>query len=205
MQKLVLASGSPRRIRMLKELGVEFSVAKSNFREPGYKNNQSPSEFVRKNAQGKAGGVVPQFDDALIIGADTVVVYRNRVLGKPETPEEAFEHMQMLKGRTHAVYSGICLVDAAGNKVLCDYEKTFVTFRKLTDSEISFYLSRINPMDKAGAYAIQGEGALIVEKIKGCYYNVVGFPLARLEQMLLDMGKSLFEYMGKKSAKNIRI
>ncbi len=198
MQKLVLASASPRRITLLKDLGAQFSAVTSSFREPGYKNNQSPSEYVRENAQGKACDVAAQYDDALIVGADTVVVFRDRVLGKPETLEEAFEYMQMLKGQTHAVYTGICLVDAADNKVHCDYEKTLVTFRKLADSEISFYLSRINPMDKAGAYAIQGEGALIVESIKGCYYNVVGFPLARLEQMLLDMGMSLFEYMGNR-------
>jgi septum formation protein len=95
------------------------------------------------------------------------------------------------------VYTGLCIVDTPDNSVLRGYEKTSVTFKKLTDNEIQQYLARINPLDKAGAYAIQGEGALIVAGITGCYYNVVGFPIARLEQMLLHKGVSLFDYMKK--------
>jgi len=109
--------------------------------------------------------------------------------------KEAFEYVRMLNGRTHSVYTGISIVDCKTMKLLSSHEKTLVTFRHLTEKEISFYLKSINPMDKAGAYAIQGEGALVVEMIKGCYYNVVGFPVSKLENMLLDFGVSLFEYM----------
>ena len=195
MKKLILASSSPRRNEMLKTLGVKFFTIKSSYSEPDRTEAQSPAEYVKKNALEKAHDIAMQFKNAIIIGADTVVVYRNRVLGKPATMEEAFECLYMLKGRTHAVYTGISVIDTLDNAIVTDYEKTLVTFRELTNSEINFYLSRIDPLDKAGAYAIQAEGAIIVQKIKGCYYNVVGFPIAKLEQMFLKMGISLFKFM----------
>lgn len=195
MKKLILASSSPRRNEMLKTLGIKFSTIKSGYSEPDRTKDQSPAEYVKKNALEKAHDIAMQFKNAIIIGADTVVVYRNRVLGKPATMEEAFECLYMLKGRTHAVYTGISVIDTLDNAIVTDYEKTLVTFRELTNSEINFYLSRIDPLDKAGAYAIQAEGAIIVQKIKGCYYNVVGFPIAKLEQMFLKMGISLFKFM----------
>ena len=195
MKKLVLASASPRRKQMLAELGVRFSVAHSSADEPLHKKGEAPSAYVQKNAELKALAAARTLRNAFVIGADTVVVYRGRVLGKPRTMQDAFDYMHLLNGRTHAVYTGLCIVDSSDNSVLRAYEKTRVALRKLTDNEIRQYLARINPLDKAGAYAIQGEGALIVEGIAGCYYNVVGFPVARLEQMLLQKDVSLFDYM----------
>ena len=180
---------------MLKELGVRFSVSAGLFSEPPHTKGESAWAYVRKNAEGKARSAARKLQNALIIGADTVVVYRGRVLGKPGSLQDAFDYLHQLNGKTHAVYTGLCIFDASDGSCLCGYEKTQVTFRKLTDAEISAYLGRINPMDKAGAYAIQGEGALIVKSIAGCYYNVMGFPIAKLEQMLLKKGASLFEYM----------
>jgi septum formation protein len=197
MKKLVLASASPRRNQMLKEIGVRFTVAHGSFDEPAHTKGEPPSVYVRRNAEGKARSAAHKVNNAFFIGADTVVVYRGRVLGKPGSLQEAFDYLHLLNGRTHAVYTGLCVFDASDRSCLSDYEKTQVTFRKLTEDEIRDYLERINPMDKAGAYAIQGEGALIVESIEGCYYNVVGFPIARLEQMLLNKGVSLFDYMKK--------
>ena len=197
MKTLILASASPRRKQMLKELGVRFSVMPGSFDEPPHSKGEAPSVYVRKNAEGKARSAAHAVKNALMIGADTIVVYRGRVLGKPVTLKDAFDYLHLLNGRTHAVYTGLCVLDASDGSYLSDYEKTQVTFRKITESEISAYLGRINPMDKAGAYAIQGAGALIVESIAGCYYNVVGFPIAKLEQMLLKKGVSLFEYMKK--------
>ena len=132
---------------------------------------------------------------ALIIGADTVVVYRQRVLGKPKNLAEAMEYLQLLQGKTHAVYTGLGIIDTKENITVVDSEKTLVTMRSLNEKEIRAYLSRIKPLDKAGAYAIQGAGAIIVEKISGCYYNVVGFPMAKLEEMLLRLKITLFDYM----------
>ena len=195
MEKLVLASASPRRKQMLKDLGIRFSVVPGVFSEPPHTKGESPWVYVRKNAAGKARSAAHTVQNALIIGADTVVVFRGRVLGKPGTLQDAFDYLHLLNGKTHAVYTGLCVFDASNGSCLCGYEKTQVTFRKLTEAEIRSYLGRINPMDKAGAYAIQGEGALIVEAIDGCYYNVMGFPIAKLEQMLLKKGVSLFEFM----------
>jgi septum formation protein len=197
MKKLVLASASPRRKQMLKELGMRFSVVHTSAEEPPHVRGEAPSAYVQKNAELKARIAARAIKDAFVIGADTVVVYRGRVLGKPLTLQHAFDYMHLLNGRTHAVYTGLCIVDTSDNSVLRAYEKTKVVFRKLTENEIRQYVSRINPLDKAGAYAVQGEGALIVESIAGCYYNVVGFPIARLEQMLLHKGVSLFDYMKK--------
>lgn len=198
MKKLMLASASPRRKQMLRELGVHFSVMPGSFDEPPHSKGEAPSVYVRKNAEGKARSAAHKVKNALVIGADTIVVYRGRVLGKPGSLKDASDYLHLLNGRTHAVYTGLCIFDSSDDSCLSDYEKTQVVFRKLTESEISAYLGRINPMDKAGAYAIQGEGALIVESIAGCYYNVVGFPIAKLEQLLLKKGASLFAYMKKR-------
>jgi len=195
MKKLILATASPRRIEMLNDLGIKFKAVKSSFNEPERKKSQRPSEYVESNAKGKAEAVAAKFKNAIVVGSDTVVVYKNRVLGKPKNRKEASEYIHMLNGRTHSVYTGISLIDIKSMKKVSSHEKTLVTFRSLTELEIALYLKSIDPMDKAGAYAIQGSGALIVEKIKGCYYNVVGFPVSKLEKMLLDLDISLFKYM----------
>ncbi|MCP4715013.1 MAG: septum formation protein Maf [Deltaproteobacteria bacterium] len=195
MQRLVLASTSPRRVRMLKRLGVEFEQIASCFCEPAHDGRTSAAEYVQANARGKADRVAAQVTSGLVIGCDTIVVYRRRVLGKPATRSDAREYLRLLRGKTHAVYSGLCIIDADSGVVCCDYEKTLVRFRGISDAELDSYLAAINPMDKAGAYAIQGAGAIIVSGISGCYYNVVGFPLAKLEQLLELCGVSLFDYM----------
>lgn len=182
---------------MLRRLGVRFATMAPCAEEPPHRRGQAPSAYVQKNAELKARSAAPRAGSALVIGADTVVVYRGRVLGKPRTMHEAFEFLHLLNGRTHAVYTGLCIVDTADRSVLRSYDKTSVTFRKLSGDEIRQYLARINPLDKAGAYAIQGHGALLVAAVAGCYYNVVGFPIALLDQMLMQKGASLFSYMRK--------
>lgn len=195
MKRLVLASASPRRRRMLRELGVACTAVTGTFQEMPHARGQSPARYVQHNAAAKAKNVAPGFKNALVVGADTVVVHRGRVLGKPRTQQEAFAYMRMLNGATHAVYTGLAIIDTADQSVITGYEKTLVTFKKMTVYEMRAYLQLIHPMDKAGAYAIQGAGAIIVKGIKGCYYNVVGFPVAKLEQMLLQRGVSLFDYI----------
>ncbi|MFC1592013.1 Maf family protein [Thermodesulfobacteriota bacterium] len=192
---LLLASASPRRRQMLQGMGVRFRAVKSPYREEPHAGAVPPHAYVQEHARGKACAAAGRHANSLIIGADTVVVYRRRILGKPATMQEAREYLRLLNGRTHAVYTGLCLADTAEDTVVTDYAKTLVTFRELTAGEIDLYLARINPLDKAGAYAIQDEGSVIVQRIQGCYYNVVGFPIAKLEEMLLVKGVSLFQYM----------
>ena len=194
MKKLVLASRSPRRRQLLKTLGVKYIAAESEFHEIDHADG-TPGQHVQDNALGKAQAAAARYKNALIIGADTVVVYRQRVLGKPKNMAEAIEYLQLLQGKTHAVYTGLGIIDTKENITVVDFEKTLVTMRSLNEKEIRAYLSRIKPLDKAGAYAIQGAGAIIVNKIAGCYYNVVGFPLAKLEEMLLCLKITLFDYM----------
>lgn len=195
MKKLILASSSPRRSAMLREMGIAFATAPGSFVEPPHTGGLSARSYVKANARGKAMQAAEGLSDAIVIGCDTVVVLRGRVLGKPSSMDEALRFLRMLNGQTHEVFSGICLTDAGTGRMLVDAEKTRVTFRHLSAHEIERYLERINPLDKAGAYAIQAHGSIIVERIAGCYYNVVGFPLARLEKMLMQWRHSLFDYM----------
>jgi len=195
MQKLILASASPRRSAMLREMGIAFDTVPSTFEEPSHKQGQSPRQYVEANARGKSLQVAEALTEGFVIGVDTVVVHKGRVLGKPSSMDEALQFLRLLNGETHEVLSGVCIKDAGQNRELLDAEKTSVTFRHLNTREIKRYLSLINPLDKAGAYAIQVHGSIIVERIAGCYYNVVGLPLARLETMLLQWGYSLFDSM----------
>ena len=195
MKKLVLASGSPRRRRILQKIGVKFAAVRSLFSEHVYSGDCGFDEYVCKNAAGKARNIEKQYSSAIIIGADTAVECNGKVLGKPATIDEAIKYMEMLQGITHSVYTGLALVDTDSGRSITATEKTLVGFNRLSRREICVYLSRINPLDKAGGYAIQGAGAIIVNNIAGCYYNVVGFPVSRLEKMLSGFGVSLFDYI----------
>lgn len=194
-RQLVLASSSPRRKEILRRLGIDFVPAKGDVHEPEHRAGELPETYVLKNAAAKVQSVSHLFRKALIIGADTVVVHRGSVMGKPRSTREAFRYLKRLSGAEHEVYTGIAIYDTEAWRLEKGFEKTVVRFRQLSDREIRAYLSVIDPLDKAGGYAIQGPGALIVEGITGCYYNVVGFPVARLEEMLLRHGVSLFDYM----------
>lgn len=197
MRTLVLASSSPRRKALLQSLGIDYTVEHSSFQETAVKN-KSPKNHVQGNALGKAQTVARNHNDALIIGADTVVVYQGMIMGKPKDLKDAVAMLCMLQGNAHDVYTGLAVIDTWSNKTISNYEKTRVIMRALTPKEINSYLKCINPLDKAGAYAIQKYGSLIIEKISGCYYNVVGFPIAKLEEMLLSIGVTLFDYMNTK-------
>jgi septum formation protein len=175
-------------------LGVKFSAAKSAFCELPYQG-RSPSQYVRKNALGKAKEIAEKFQNAIVVGADTVVVLNTSVLGKPKDCNEAITFLTMLQGKKHLVYTGLAIIETSSNVVLTDFVKTKVVIRPLTLPEVKLYLNSIHPFDKAGAYAIQGAGSIIVEYIEGCYYNVVGFPIAKLEKMLQLLNISLFDYM----------
>ena len=178
-KKLVLASISPRRKYLLRQLGLSFEVMESRVSEC-FDSTKSPAQNVKDIALQKAQAVAPSLDSAIVIGADTTVALDDRNLGKPEDAREAIKMLMDLSGRTHEVYTGFALVDRPSDKWICEYERTSVTFRKLTRDEIEEYVRSGSPMDKAGAYGIQDDyGAVFVEKVDGCFYNVVGFPLAR--------------------------
>ena len=184
---LVLASASPRRQELLRmlELGP-FTVCPARGPEK-MPDHADPGEAVKALALQKAAEVAPRFpDDALIIAADTVVVCDGAILGKPQDEEDAFRMLRLLSGRRHEVFTGLCVMDRDGAD--CECERTLVSFRALSDDEIRRYIVTGEPMDKAGAYGIQGKAALFVEGIEGDYTNVVGLPLCRLGRMLAGKG-----------------
>jgi len=175
---LILASNSPRRAQLLRQVGLEFRVIASSVSEL-IDDKRTPEELVLELSLAKAKDVTPQIDRGIVVGADTLVVLNKKILGKPANYDEAFAMLRYLSGQTHQVYTGFALVDTPSKRYFIDYERTDVTFRHLGDEEISLYIQLDHPYDKAGAYGIQDRSALFVERINGCYYNVVGFPLTR--------------------------
>ena len=184
--QVVLASASPRRLALLQQIGIEAKVCPADFDEVSGSAVQA-EDVVLANAIGKCKAVVKIKGDSLpVIAADTVVVAEGVILGKPQNEEDAVEMLKQLSGKTHKVMTGIA-VSYAG-EMLAEVCETEVVFRELTDEEIKKYVAAGEPLDKAGAYGIQGMGAVLVEKINGCYNNVVGLPLTRLQLILAKLG-----------------
>lgn len=183
---LILASQSPRRRELLEQIGIsDFAVrpAKGEETAPA---GLSPAELVDFLSRQKAGEVSAACPGDIVVAADTVVVLDGRVLGKPKTPEEAAEMLTALSGRAHTVYTGVTV--RRGGEAVTEHEATSVRFRPLSQAEIAAYVSTGEPMDKAGAYGIQGRGALLVEGISGDYFNVMGLPVCRLARILARFG-----------------
>ena len=172
---VVLASASPRRREQLQTAGVDFTVKVSDADEH-IEPDTPPHAAVMSLARQKAHAVAKTCPDDLVIGADTVVVYDGAILGKTADAADAARMLRMLSGKTHAVYTGVCLVCAEKEETF--YEQTQVTFFPLTEQEIDAYVATGEPMDKAGAYGIQGRGCTLVQSICGDYFNVVGLPVA---------------------------
>lgn len=191
--RLILASASPRRRELLRMLGLDFEILVSNAEESKGELPDSPGEQVIELAARKAGEIAGLHPDALVIAADTIVVAEKQILGKPGDEEDARRMLSFLSGRWHEVYTGVALVKAAEKKRLVDYERTRVKFRPLSREEIDRYIRSGEPMDKAGAYGIQGLGAVLVERIEGCYFNVVGLPLTKLTLMLKEFDVEVLE------------
>ena len=176
----ILASQSPRRRHLLRQLGISFNVIPSNANET-VSSGMPPESRVRELAMRKAHAVSCRRRDALVLGADTVVVHRGLLIGKPSSPQEATAILRRLSGSTHTVFTGMALMHDASGRSVTATESTEVTFGRLSDGEIARYVATGAPMDKAGAYGIQDDmGALFVQHIKGDYYTVVGLPLRRL-------------------------
>ncbi len=191
MKEIVLASASPRRSELLKQLNIEFHVSPSELEEVLDESLQ-PEELVQKLSFQKASDVAEKMKkqnkrDCLVIGADTVVV-KDKVLGKPGDTLQAYKMLESLQGAWHEVITGVTLVDMENRKTVSFFEKTRVKMRELNSCEIHSYIETGEPIDKAGAYGIQGMGAVLVERIEGCYFNVVGLPLTKLALMLREFG-----------------
>ena len=186
---LVLASASPRRRELLQQIGLEFQVIPSSADEkelPG----ETPEELVTRLSLEKAGEVArrKEVDGRWFIGSDTVVLCDDTILGKPRNSVHATEMLRMLAGREHQVLSGYAVIDRQTGKQRSEAVSTRVWFRQLTDVEIARYIATGEPMDKAGAYAIQGFGVCFVARIEGSYTNVVGLPLCRLTTAMKELG-----------------
>ena len=184
--RLVLASASPRREALLRQMGIPFEVIASPAEEQIPPAGADSAQWVEDAAARKARAVAALTADRIVLGADTVVVLDDAILGKPLDVDDARRMLRLLSGATHRVLTGLALL--RGQKCLVGHEVTEVTFRALDDQEIERYLSSGEPLDKAGAYGLQGQGAVLVKHITGCYSNVVGLPLGRLWQMLREFG-----------------
>lgn len=185
--RFILASASPRRVALLGQLGIQFAVIPARVTElaPPY---LTPQELAQFNAWRKARAVAEAHPSAVVLGADTVVCLDQSIFGKPASLTEAHRMLSRLQGRTHQVITGVCLMHLAQRRRKTFSVTTRVTFRPLRSDQIRDYLRRINPLDKAGAYAIQENGELIVERIAGSFTNVVGLPLERLSRELAHWG-----------------
>jgi septum formation protein len=188
--KLILASASARRAEILRDAGLPFTVLSSAIDETPF-TNESPQDLVQRLADVKADLVAARaVGPAIIVAADTEVVLDGHVLGKPRTSDDARHMLAKLSGRTHSVITGVTLIRLPDAERRSFVETTQVHFAKIPDEEITRYLATGEPFDKAGAYAVQGRAGRYVPRIEGCYFNIVGLPLARLCEALADLGWS---------------
>lgn len=185
MRKIVLASKSPRRKELLENIGLKFSVAVSDADESMISKNTDPGLYVRELSLLKANAVARLCEkNTFIIGADTIVVHNNEILGKPKDRNDAFKMLSNLSGDVHYVYTGISVIDTNDMHSVSEYEKTAVKFRNLSEREINYYIDNFNVMDKAGAYGIQEFASTFAESVNGDYFNIVGLPVCRLCTMI---------------------
>jgi len=185
--QIYLASKSPRRRKLLKQLAINFKSFSVDLNEDII-DGEHPAKTVKRLALHKSDAAIKKIKSGIVITADTIVVLNKEIIGKPKNEKDAFNILSKLSGKTHTVYSGFAICNVDTGKKIVDYEKTKVTFRKLLPGEILSYIKTGSPMDKAGAYGIQDDfGAVFVEKIDGCYYNVVGLPLAKFYKRLMEL------------------
>lgn len=174
---VILASQSPRRKEILDMIGLRYEISIPDYIEDN-SSQALPATIVVQHALRKAQAVAPKHPKTWIIGADTIVVRDEKILGKPKNESDAIRMLQLLSGAEHSVYTGYCVLNSANGRYLKNVVQTLVTFKIIPLAEIRHYVTNYHPFDKAGAYAIQDFSAIFVEKIDGCFYNVVGFPLS---------------------------
>jgi septum formation protein len=184
-QKIILASQSPRRRYLLEQAGLQFTVVPSRFDERAV-SMSAPESYVRKLAENKAEDVAKYYPEHWVIGADTIVLINNQILGKPATRVEAENMLQKLSGKIHQVFTGYCIRCKVREQIHSDAVCTDVQFKQLSNQEIQWYVDTEEPYDKAGGYAIQGLGSFLVKKINGSYTNVVGLPVCEVMEFLIQ-------------------
>jgi len=187
MKTIILASASPRRKEILAKTGLKFKVDESDYKE-NMDIRLPPRQLATLHSIGKAQAVAAKYRNALIISADTIVVLKNRVFGKPRDRQEAKKMLKTLSGKAHTVITVYTILDSASEKVTTKSVESKVFFKRLTDDEITTYIKSGEPLDKAGAYGVQGLGALIVKRIEGDFFNVMGLPLNALAESLKKFG-----------------
>ncbi len=190
VKKIILASASPRRKEILEVTGLDFSICVSGYEED-LGLSLKPRALARHLARKKAEAVAHKYKNTIIISADTFIVFNKILLGKPHTDQEALRMLNMLNGKAHSVITGFTVMDTGSSEIISRSVETIVYFKKLDKETINAYVRSKEPLDKAGAYAIQGLGAVLIEKIEGDYFNVVGLPLSALAESLKKFGISI--------------
>lgn len=196
MKNLILGSQSPRRKEILSFFDIDFEQVCSRYDEDAVPFNGEPIKYVTTLSEGKSLELHQRFPEAPILTADTIVCRDDKVFGKPANIEEAISTLEKLQGQWHSVFTALCL--RQGHQLFSAVEETRVLFNPLTPKEIVLYVNQLEWADKAGGYAIQGAGGLIVRKIDGCYYNVMGLPINALRSILVNIGFDLWEHIKKK-------
>lgn len=191
MYKIILASKSKARKKLLKQLGISFTTVSSDIKED-HKLKGSCEKLVVNNALAKAKDAAGRFKTGIVIAADTVVLADKKIIGKPRNMKDAASTLKLLSQKPQWVYTGIAVVDIDKRKTLTDYEKTKIYMNPLSDRMIKKYFTKVSPMDKAGSFDIQGFGSIFIDRIEGCFYNVVGLPVAKLAKLLAKVGINIF-------------
>ena len=186
--RLILASKSPRRYQLLKQMGLHFDVVHSSVEEENFARHESPREHVIRLSEEKAREVGKTYPDSWVLGADTVVYINGTILGKPKTCEEALDMLRRLSGQEHSVLTGFSVLNVSKGKGERGSVETAVKVKSLSPVEMEWYVQTGEPFDKAGAYAIQGIGSFMVESIRGSYTNVVGLPVCEVIELLVRFG-----------------
>ena len=189
---MILASGSPRRAEILTSVGWEFTKDSADIDETEFEG-EKPEDYVQRLALEKAEAVAQKYDDVIVLGADTTVVIDNQILGKPTDLADARRMIKMLSGNWHEVLTGVAIVKVQSSKfkVQSSIQRTRVKFAEMTDEEIEFLVRFGEPLDKAGAYAVQAQAALFIEKIEGDYWNVVGLPISLVYELIEKMSEQV--------------
>lgn len=187
MVPIILASASPRRKELLANLGLNFKIKVSQVDET-MEGDIPPAQQVEKLAERKAAAVASETAEGLVIGADTLVVFAGKPLGKPANRQEAVHMINELQGKSHEVLTGLAVIDAATGQSVVTHQTTAVHFKPMTREQVERYVSTGEPYDKAGAYAVQGKASIFIESIQGCYFNVVGLPVSKLADALRVFG-----------------